>query len=95
MPWDDPSLAGKTPVESSSTLSEEQQVALLQRLHAAEKRARCTSYFGTSWCRVCGISNGSLEYTLEGWTWPSGYGHYVDTHGVEMDPEFRAWLETQ
>lgn len=93
MPWDDSSLAGKMPLESSCTLSDEERHELMQRLRAVETGASCTPCFGASWCRLCGCVNGSLEYTMEGWTWPQGYGHYIQEHFVELDPGFRAWLD--
>lgn len=95
MPWDDASLAGKHPTENSTTLTTAQQTALLKKLRQVEKRASCLASFGASWCRVCGIANGTLEYSMDGWTWPQGYGHYIEAHLIEVDPAFRAWLDIQ
>ena len=95
MPWDDATLEGKRPKENSTTLTDEQQAALLQKLRQIEKRASSLASFGASWCRVCGVTNGSLEYSMDGWTWPQGYGHYIESHSIEMDPAFRDWLNQQ
>lgn len=49
-----------------------------------------TSHMGWSVCRVCGCPNGSDDYHRDGFTWPSGYDHYVVMHDVVPPPEFIA-----
>ena len=95
MPWDDASLAGVLPEANSTTLTSEEQTALIEKLRRVEKRASVLACFGASWCRVCGLVNGSLEYAMDGWTWPQGFGHYIEHHHIEVDPQFRAWIIAQ
>lgn len=45
-------------------------------------------YRGCSPCRVCGISNGSQEFTDNVYVWPEGYAHYVELHDVKPPQEF-------
>ena len=89
MPWDDASLANKRPIASTRALDR----SLLDQLAKAEGGALRVSCFGSSWCRVCGASNGSVEYTAGGFVWPSGYRHYLEAHNVAVDPDFEAWLK--
>jgi hypothetical protein len=65
---------------------------LLKRLALAEQMASKVSYYGGSKCRLCKMANGGEEYTLGGWTWPSGYRHYLVDHNVHPTPEFAAFL---
>lgn len=37
---------------------------------------------GSSPCRLCGVSNGSLELSDAVYVWPEGLAHYVRDHGV-------------
>lgn len=47
------------------------------------------SYKGDSYCRVCGQSNGSDEYTRTVrkivFVYPSGFVHYIVQHGIKPD----------
>lgn len=45
-------------------------------------------YRGISSCRVCGQMNGSADYIRDGWTWPQGYSHYIEAHGVRPPQAF-------
>lgn len=47
---------------------------------------RCS--MGNSHCRICGVSNGSLELTDGTYYWPEGLAHYVDAHNVRLPEEF-------
>lgn len=39
---------------------------------------------GTSTCRICGESVGSLEFLDGEYLWPEGLGHYVREHSVRL-----------
>ena len=56
---------------------------------------RVVSFRGHSHCRLCGCANGSREFRVDGWAWPEGFRHYVECHGVEPSPDFRAFIEGQ
>jgi hypothetical protein len=47
---------------------------------------------GHSTCRLCGKQNGASEYTVEHWTWPEGFQHYVLEHGVRPSPHFERFI---
>jgi hypothetical protein len=49
---------------------------------------RCRDYRGVSKCRLCGKSNGSLEFDFNGYTWPEGLIHYILEHNVIVDNGF-------
>jgi len=50
-------------------------------------------YRGSSTCRCCGHPwNGSHEYNFQGWTWPSGYMHYLRDHNVLPDEGFKQFV---
>lgn len=42
------------------------------------------AYRGLSDCRLCGVSNGSEEYTDGAFLWPEGLSHYVGEHSVRL-----------
>lgn len=45
--------------------------------------------FGFSTCRLCGIHNGSAEFTDGVYVWPEGFAHHLREHGVKPpDVEF-------
>ena len=46
------------------------------------------SYRGMSTCRVCNIHNGHQDITDGTYVWPSGYVHYIESHGVKPPQEF-------
>lgn len=45
-------------------------------------------YRGSSWCRICNCSNGSVELTDGTYVWPNGLAHYVREHKVRLPEEF-------
>lgn len=45
-----------------------------------------TGYRGWSNCRICKKANGSEDYHKDGFTYPSGYVHYIVHHCVVPDP---------
>ena len=47
---------------------------------------------GSSRCRICGKSNGSIEYFYGGWIWPEGYGHYISEHNVVPSLAFQEFV---
>lgn len=40
------------------------------------------AFMGLSPCRICGVNNGSVEYTDGVYLWPEGFVHYIYEHGV-------------
>jgi hypothetical protein len=42
---------------------------------------------GFSSCRLCGVQNGSVEYSDGTYLWPQGLGHYVEEHAVRLPDE--------
>lgn len=73
----------------------EGQDEFLVALTKKEAKAQVTSYKGFSRCRICGNANGSEEYSIGGWKWPSGYRHYVEVHNVVPSPKFKAFITGQ
>ena len=61
---------------------------VLRALDAAEAQAQKENYFGASTCRLCHRSNGGEEFTLDNWTWPSGFRHYLTSHNVHPSTDF-------
>lgn len=53
-------------------------------------------YRGLSRCRCCGAMNGNAEYTVDFGgaivTWPAGFTHYIEEHGVAPTDEFVDFL---
>lgn len=66
--------------------------AFLLALEVEEDRLTPKRYRGSSQCRLCRVTNGSGEYTADGWTWPSGLHHYVPSHNVKPSKEFIAFI---
>ena len=64
------------------------QKDFLVALKRKEGKASKDQYRGMSTCRICFKLNGSEEYTLEGWVWPSGLKHYIQDHNVKPTQEF-------
>lgn len=56
---------------------------------------RVQSYRGSSTCRMCGQLNGSREFIVGDWEWPSGYRHYIGAHSVKPSDEFQAFILSQ
>lgn len=46
------------------------------------------AWMGNSLCRVCGQSNGNLDFTDGTYVWPEGLAHYVRDHSVRLPEEF-------
>jgi hypothetical protein len=72
------------------------QEEFLARLVAVQTSAKSSGgivdFMGHSRCRLCGKQNGASEYTLEHWTWPEGYQHYVLEHGVRPSAHFEHFI---
>jgi hypothetical protein len=49
-------------------------------------------YMGWSDCRLCGCQNGTMEFELDGWLWPEGFGHYIEKHNVKPSGEFITFI---
>lgn len=64
----------------------------MSALRVVESTTKCVYFKGYSPCRMCSKSNGSGEYSRDGWMWPSGLAHYVAEHGVKPDDEFVSWV---
>jgi len=64
--------------------------SLCKKLRKIEQHpSTIIEYFdGCSTCRICGKSNGCDEYTNGGFTWPSGYLHYLQDHQLAIPVEF-------
>lgn len=60
----------------------------LSKLSKIEEKAVIIRYRGWSVCRICSKHNGSTEFNLAGWCWPSGFRHYVEEHNVKPSNEF-------
>jgi len=50
---------------------------------------------GISPCRLCGIKNGSLEFTDGTYLWPEGLVHYIREHAVRMPEAVVAHAEAR
>jgi hypothetical protein len=68
------------------------RTAFLDALARAEARAEAMGFRGFSLCRLCGCRNGSVEYRLGDWRWPSGYRHYVADHDVRPSRDFERFI---
>ena len=65
---------------------------MIQQLNNYAPPFDYTNYDGTSYCRVCGIDNGSAEITLGGpqkYQFPIGYFHYIIDHQIEVPLDFQ------
>jgi hypothetical protein len=47
-------------------------------------------FAGHSYCRLCGMVNGSAEFTDGVYLWPEGLAHYVREHSVKLPDEVLA-----
>lgn len=68
------------------------QGAFLTCLETAEIDAHAVHYRGWSTCRICGAHNGSSEFRLGNWVWPSGFRHYVEVHNVRPSLAFQEFI---
>lgn len=58
------------------------------KLRCLESKLEPELYRGWSMCRVCDKPNGSGEFAHAGFTWPSGYVHYIEEHGINPPDDF-------
>lgn len=82
----------KLPVPRTLALEWEGKEEFLKELISVEERCRVEFYRGSSHCRICGIHNGSAENYWSGWTWPSGYRHYIEHHNVRPSLAFQEMI---
>ena len=81
-----------TPVANTIDQSiKESFVNKLRQIEASEN-TEVIYYKGFSYCRICGIQNGSTEYVRDNWTWPEGYLHYIIEHNVSPTDEFYKYV---
>lgn len=66
--------------------------SFLAKLTKLEEKSEPRAYRGSSTCRVCGCRNGSEEFTVKGWSWPSGYLHYITEHNVRPSLAFEEFV---
>jgi hypothetical protein len=84
LPWPQP---------ASSWSGRERFLAHLSAVESeAQSLASVVDFMGHSTCRLCGKQNGASEYTVEHWTWPEGFQHYVLEHGVRPSPHFERFI---
>lgn len=65
----------------------------LLALDVIQAKNQPIAYRGSSRCRICDQQNGSTEYQVNGWQWPSGYRHYIDEHNVRPTLAFQEMVE--
>jgi hypothetical protein len=65
----------------------------IEKLKLLQGKAQLTLYRGMSSCRLCGCMNGSGEYSIDGWRFPSGYLHYIEVHDVKPSEAFIAYVK--
>lgn len=78
------------PIENSA---KEDNSKLIKKLLEIQNKAHVNSYFGCSTCRICNEDNGCSEYTYGTFIWPEGYIHYIRDHNVEINEEFKEFLQ--
>jgi hypothetical protein len=76
------------PVPKPSHMKWIKQEEFVTALRRKEAQALKTTYRGFSTCRICFSTNGSAEFKLEDWCWPSGFIHYIENHNVKPSQEF-------
>lgn len=77
------------PVDSGKSVDE----TFLQNLDNIKQRCKINSFFGASYCRLCGNeNNGSDEFSFKvngiTYIFPSGITHYYTVHNVQPSSEF-------
>jgi hypothetical protein len=65
----------------------------LSRAREPNPVGQVIQYKGFSHCRICGNANGSQTFILDGFSWPSGYLHYLSEHFVRPDPAFEQFVK--
>jgi len=81
---------GKAAVQAAADPSFAKDPAFPAVLWFLQRPEHKVPYRGWSNCRVCGCMNGSEDYLRDGYTWPSGYIHYITAHGVRPPQPFIA-----
>lgn len=66
--------------------------AFVEALDRVELCAEMIAAAGFSRCRLCQSPNGTVEFVLNGWAWPSGFRHYVAEHGIRPSKEFEEFV---
>lgn len=89
LPWP---VAGETVDGYDPDVWEPERRDFLDKLAVVESHAASAGYRGHSYCRLCGVENGSRTFILDEWQWPSGYWHYVEVHNVRPSPEFERFV---
>jgi hypothetical protein len=64
------------------------QEKFLLKLKSKQLVSHQVRYRGMSLCRICNCINGYADCNLDGWTWPSGYAHYIEKHNVKPSEKF-------
>lgn len=64
----------------------------LLALTLLELKAKANHYKGSSECRICKKRNGSSDFEIDGWKWPSGYQHYIRAHNVRPSLAFQEFV---
>lgn len=83
------SMSPELPMPVPHNIPFEGKNEFIKRLRAIEEnKATKMSYRGFSICRICNEVNGSAEYSFSGFTWPSGYLHYIQDHNVIPEKDF-------
>lgn len=87
----DPAL----PLPLPNMWSKPESYFFLNKLKMVEKSAVVRRYKGFSACRICGCKNGSEEFIIDEWIWPSGFSHYVLDHQVKPSAEFINFIQNK
>jgi hypothetical protein len=74
--WPDP----RDFVDASWDESDREAVAAYLETGGFEPWAQC----GYSWCRICGVDNGSCERSDGIYLWPEGLSHYIRQHNLRL-----------
>lgn len=82
----------KLPIPQGSIFAWDGQEKFLVHLDRIEALAKRVAYRGFSVCRLCKKGNGSEDFTYQGWTWPSGYAHYIRDHNVRPSLAFQEFI---
>jgi hypothetical protein len=71
------------------------RLRFVEALERVELTAEMIAAAGFSRCRLCQSPNGTVEFVLDGWAWPSGFRHYVTEHGIQPTEEFEEFVLTR
>lgn len=80
-------ISPEYPMPEPDNVIEDKEI-FLEKLRKLQKRAAVKYYKGFSKCRICNCINGTIEYSVGGFTWPDGYIHYIEDHDVLPDEDF-------